>query len=92
MTDSTMEDIVKKAQLALWQDYCDMKMQLEAANDEIERLRATLRYIANDYAELSHDKVHWQRDDHMRTARKALAESYKDDISDEEPKPLDDDF
>ena len=59
---------------------------------EIKRLRNALHIIANDYVELSHDKVHWQRDVHMRTARKALAESYKDDISDEEPKPLDDDF
>lgn len=39
MTDPTMEDIIKESQLALWQDYCDMKMRLEAANDEIERLR-----------------------------------------------------
>jgi hypothetical protein len=65
---------------------------LKEAIVEIKRLRNALHIIANDYVELSHDKVHWQRDDHIRTARKALAESYKDDISDEEPKPLNDDF
>ena len=43
---------------------------------EIERLRQALHIIANDYVELSHDKVRWQRDDHIKTARKALEESY----------------
>jgi hypothetical protein len=63
----------------------------DEAADEIERLRQALRYIANDYVELSHDKVRWQRDDHMKMAGKALAESYKNEEL-EEPKPLNDDF
>lgn len=25
-----------------------------------------IAYIAYDYVELSHDKIHWQRDDHMK--------------------------
>ena len=90
MTNKSIEDIAKESYLYLWQAYCGKKMELEAANDEIERLRATLHYIANDYVELSHDKVQWQRDDHMKMARKALAESYKDETV--EPKPLDDNF
>jgi hypothetical protein len=90
MTNKSIEDIAQESQLMLWQAYCDKKMELESANDEIERLRATLRYIANDYVELSHDKVQWQRDDHMKMAKKALAESYKGETV--EPKPLDDDF
>ena len=84
-----MTDIVERLRKLAAVDGCQASIDAIA---EIERLRATLRYIANDYVELSHDKVHWQRDDHIRTARKALAESYKDDISDEEPKPLNDDF
>ena len=36
-----------------------------------------IRYIANDYVELSHDKVSWQRDDHMKICREWLANSYK---------------
>ena len=31
-----------------------------------------IRYIANDYVELSHDKVSWQRDDHMKICREWL--------------------
>jgi hypothetical protein len=31
-----------------------------------------IRYIANDYMELSHDKVRWQRDDFMRICREWL--------------------
>ena len=50
--------------------------ELKEAADEIERLRRALHIIANDYVELSHDKVRWQRDDHIKTARKALEESY----------------
>lgn len=65
---------------------------LKEAIDEIKRLRNALHIIANDYVELSHDKVRWQRDDHIFLARKALAESYKDDIIDGKPKPLYDDF
>lgn len=31
-----------------------------------------IRYIANDYMELSHDKVRWQRNDFMRICREWL--------------------
>jgi hypothetical protein len=85
-----MTDIVER--LRDWSEWDEGKINdvREVAADEIERLRATLHYIANDYVELSHDKVQWQRDDHMKMARKALAESYKDETV--EPKPLDDNF
>ena len=46
------------------------------AADEIERLRQALRYIGYDYIELSHEKIHWQRDEHIKSARKALEDSY----------------
>ena len=39
---------------------------------EMERLRQALHIIANDYVELSQEKVHWQRDEHIKIARKAL--------------------
>lgn len=46
-----MTDIVHTAQessaIALWQAYCEKKMALEDAADEIERLRAALRRIGN---------------------------------------------
>jgi hypothetical protein len=31
-----------------------------------------VRFVANDYVELSHDKVMWQRNDYMKRARKIL--------------------
>ena len=73
-----MTDIVKRLREGLYDlDYqTKLNPLLDDAADEIERLRRALRLIANDYVELSHDKVRWQRDDHIKTARKALEESY----------------
>lgn len=34
-----------------------------------------LHIIGNDYIELSHDKIRWQRDDHMKMAKKAYGEA-----------------
>ena len=34
--------------------------------------RQLISYIANDYVELSHDKVLWQRDDFMKICREWL--------------------
>jgi hypothetical protein len=36
------------------------------------KLYAFVRYIANDYVELSHDKVRLQLDDYMKKAKKLL--------------------
>lgn len=47
------------------------------AADEIERLRkyeALVRFIANDYHELSYEKVQWQRDDWKKRCEKLIAE------------------
>jgi hypothetical protein len=35
-----------RQELVLWQAYCEKKMALEDAQDEIEKLRAALRSIA----------------------------------------------
>ena len=73
-----MTDIVKRLREGLYDlDYqTKLNPLLDDAAAEIERLRRALHIIANDYVELSHDKVRWQRDDHIKTARKALEESY----------------
>lgn len=45
--------------------------------DEIERLEKYEKlvwFIANDYHELSHDKVYWQRDDWRQRCRKLIEE------------------
>lgn len=38
-----------------------------------------VEYIANDYVELSHDKIKVQRDDYQRLAKKVLSEQVEDD-------------
>lgn len=37
-----------------------------------------IAYIANDYVELSHDKVRWQRDDYIKICREWLDYNCKD--------------
>ena len=63
-----IERLRKDLSMAVFTDseYCKV---LEA---EVERLRQALHIIANDYVELSQEKVHWQRDEHIKIARKAL--------------------
>lgn len=39
-----------------------------------------VEYIANDYVELSHDKIKVQRDDYIRLAKKVLHELPDEDI------------
>lgn len=47
---------------------------------DYEKLYNLVYFIANDYVELSYEKVALQRDDYMKRARKVLAEIYtKDD-------------
>ena len=38
-----------------------------------------ITYIANDYVELSHDKIAWQRDDHMKICREWLQKKMSSD-------------
>ena len=45
-------------------EYTDMTNALTA--------RQILEMIANDYVELSHDKIVWQRNDYMRICREWL--------------------
>jgi len=51
---------------------------LYEAADEIERLReyrSVVRFIANDYYELSYDKIKWQRDDWRKRCQKVIEEN-----------------
>jgi len=38
-----------------------------------------IHFIATDYIELSHEKIVWQRDDHMKICCEWLANHYKND-------------
>lgn len=49
---------------------------------EIKRLQKyekLVRFIANDYCELSYDKAMWQREDWQKRCRKLIEEDHKDD-------------
>ena len=48
---------------------CAMLRQQQA---KIEALKQVLQSIANEHVELSHDKIKWQCDDHIRWAKEAL--------------------
>jgi len=43
-----------------------------AAAKDMQRMWNLIHDIANDYIELSHDKVRWQRDDYVNKAKKLL--------------------
>ena len=50
--------------------------------NEIERLRkyrSVVHFIANDYYELSYDKIKWQRDDWRKRCQKVIEEDSADD-------------
>ena len=90
MTD--MNEIVQEANIALWQAYCDKKMELEYAQEEIERLRSALKKIGFDYVELSHEKVQYLYLEHMKIAREAYQQSLPPDTDKPSDSPLDDNF
>ena len=48
------------------------------AADEIERLREALRRIGYDYVELSYEKVQWLYLEHIKIAKEAYQESFKE--------------
>lgn len=63
MTDDIVENIIMKGKSA----------------EEIRRLskyEKLVQFIANDYYELSHDKVKWQHNDWYKRCRKLIEEDY----------------
>lgn len=63
----TNEDITKQGQLALWQAYCDNKMELENVMGELEKVRTMIAdfihawrwYQEDEYdREAPHDCIH----------------------------------
>lgn len=64
-------------------DSCDIRNQIDCYHvceecykemnaENFSKLRNFVLWLANDYVELSHDKVRWQRDDYIRKARELL--------------------
>ena len=59
--DAPIEGINKEA--------ADMLRKLQYQNDKYKQV---LESIANEYVELSHDKIKWQCEDHIRWAKDVL--------------------
>ena len=69
------EKIVKEAQNSLQSDCPLIEDEvIVAVHKDMGAMRALIHYIANDWIELSHDKVRFQRDDYVRLAKKVLNE------------------
>jgi hypothetical protein len=45
---------------------------LEEAAGKIDKYKQALESIANEQVELSHDKIKWQNEDHIKWAKEAL--------------------
>ena len=50
----------------------EIATMLRAQQAEIEALKQVLQSIANEHIELSHDKIKWQCEDHIRWAKEVL--------------------
>lgn len=46
----------------------------------LQKLENFVHFVANDYYELSYEKVKWQRDDFMKQAKKVLQELDNEDL------------
>ena len=55
-------------------DYNTLSDNYNEMFDRYYELYNFVHFVANDYVELSHDKVRWQRDDYIKRARKILGE------------------
>jgi len=75
-----MTDIVKRLQenmINMGHGCRDVDPLCEEAAAEIERLyryEKMVQFIANDYYEMSHDKVKWQHNDWYKRCRKLIEE------------------
>ena len=45
---------------------------VQELTDQLAKYKQVLESIANEYVELSHDKIKWQCDDHIKWAKEAL--------------------
>jgi proline racemase len=56
---------------------CDKYMEqaatmLRQQANQLAKYKYVLESIANEYVELSHDKIKWQNEDHIKWAKEAL--------------------
>lgn len=49
-------------------------LESEKENERLQKYRNLVKFIANDYHELSYEKAQWQRDDWKKRCRKLMQE------------------
>ena len=52
--------------------YAEAAAMLRQQQAAIDKYKQVLESIANEYVELSHDKIKWQCEDHVKWAKEAL--------------------
>jgi hypothetical protein len=55
----------------------DYRRKLRDSHMTIEKILQVIDSIANDKLELSHDKIKWQAEDHIRWCQKLMKELYE---------------
>lgn len=72
MTENELKDIMESAGMALWSSYCDVKMELEDANDRIELLEKVITNILSQIDQGGSDGKVFARDYCIQWARETL--------------------
>jgi hypothetical protein len=71
-------ELADKLMSSLTMEYdCDKYMEqaatmLRQQQAQMDKYKQVLESIANEYVELSHDKIKWQNEDHIKWAKGAL--------------------
>ena len=76
MNANELAEIIQHLENAKYIGASKAATMLRQQQDEIEALKQVLQSIANEHIELSHDKIKWQCEDHIRWAKEAL-EAYR---------------
>ena len=72
MNANELAEIIQHLENAKYIGASKAATMLRQQQDEIEALKQVLQSIANEHIELSHDKIKWQCEDHIRWAKEAL--------------------
>ena len=72
MNANELAEIIQHLENAKYIGASKAATMLRQQHAEIEALKQVLQSIANEHVELSHDKIKWQCEDHIRWAKEAL--------------------
>ena len=72
MNANELAEIIQHLENAKYIGASKAATMLRQQHAEIEALKQVLQSIANEHVELSHDKIKWQCEYHIRWAKEAL--------------------